>query len=179
MAPLCAKLGVVLLLLSGPAQAGATRGGFGSRGSEQVGAHPPAGGLTRYPAVVVREEVVEVQAAGPQGATPPGPGARNKSVRREQDVRRVLVSRRGQLQYCYASSFERLHRASGRVALTFSVRPSGEVKDIASNERATTLHDSALASCLISRIRTWRFPRVRGEVTRIRARFRFSPGHPR
>jgi TonB family protein len=128
--------------------------------------------------VVVREEAVAVQGARAPGAAPRETGARN-TPRREQDVRRVLASRRGQFQYCYASTFERLHRAGGTVALTFTVRPSGEVAEIALDDKASTLHDSALASCLTARMRTWRFPRIQGGATQVRARWRFSPGHPR
>lgn len=71
-------------------------------------------------------------------------------------IRRVIRSHLGQVRYCYESQLNANPSLEGKVAVTFHVGPSGLVDD--ARVASSTANSAGLEACLVSRVRTWRFP---------------------
>lgn len=71
-------------------------------------------------------------------------------------IRRIIRSHLGQVRYCYEAQLNANPSLEGKVAITFHVVASGVVDD--ARVASTTANNTGLESCLVSRVRTWRFP---------------------
>ncbi len=92
-------------------------------------------------------------------------------------IRKVIASHRDQLRFCYELALQAAPALAGKVALSFSVAPSGDVA--AAAVQSSTLASPALEACLVSRVRTWHFPvRARGAGYRVTYPFLFKPPQP-
>jgi TonB family protein len=89
-------------------------------------------------------------------------------------IRKVIASHRDQLRYCYELALQSAPSLAGKVALAFAVAPSGDVA--AASVQQTTVGNPALETCLVSRVRTWRFPvPARSPGFRVTYPFLFKP----
>jgi hypothetical protein len=74
-------------------------------------------------------------------------------------LRAVIRSHHGQIRYCYESELARHPSLAGRVAVRFFVGPDGAVGR--ADVQQSTLASATVGACLVSRVRTWRFPASR------------------
>lgn len=77
-------------------------------------------------------------------------------------VNAVIQRHRGQLTYCYEKGLQVKPNLSGRVAVNFTISPSGVV-NIAKIAHSS-LASSQVESCIISKLTTWKFPKPKGNV---------------
>ncbi|MEW5743639.1 MAG: AgmX/PglI C-terminal domain-containing protein [Myxococcota bacterium] len=75
-------------------------------------------------------------------------------------IRRIIRSHLGQVRFCYEEQLVTKPELSGKVAVTFHVSPAGMVD--AARVSTSTVGSPALETCLLSRVRTWRFPSQKG-----------------
>ncbi|MCC6332784.1 MAG: TonB family protein [Myxococcales bacterium] len=75
-------------------------------------------------------------------------------------IRRVIRSHLGQIRYCYEAQLVMQPNLSGKVAVTFHVPESGLVDT--ARVSSSTVPSPGLEACLVSRVRTWRFPSQKG-----------------
>lgn len=71
-------------------------------------------------------------------------------------IRRIIRSHLGQVRYCYEAQLTTSPSLEGKVAVTFHVNASGVVDE--ARVSSTTANSAGLEACLVSRVRTWRFP---------------------
>ncbi|GMU60557.1 MAG: hypothetical protein AMXMBFR34_23200 [Myxococcaceae bacterium] len=75
-------------------------------------------------------------------------------------IRRVIRSHLGQIRFCYEAQLVAQPNLRGKVAVTFHVPPSGLVDS--ARVSASDVSSPGLEACLVSRVRTWRFPSQEG-----------------
>ncbi len=83
------------------------------------------------------------------------------SVDREL-IRKVIQDHAAQIRYCYEQQLAINPRLQGKVAITWAIEGDGSVTNSKVDRSATTLADSSVLECMLSRVRTWRFPRPAG-----------------
>lgn len=89
-------------------------------------------------------------------------------------IRKVIASHRDQLRFCYELALQSAPSLAGKVVLSFAVAPSGDVA--AARVQETKVGSPTLESCLVSRVRTWRFPALpRSPGYRVTYPFLFKP----
>jgi TonB family protein len=80
-----------------------------------------------------------------------------------KDVINAVVNRyRSQIRACYDAALQRNPGTRGKIVVAFSIQPSGVVSSASVKE--STIGDSALETCILSRIRSWPFPRPEAPV---------------
>lgn len=100
-------------------------------------------------------------------------GGRGKSVTRvipgkttvvgglDKDViAKVIRRHQNEIKYCYESELSKDPNLAGKVAVMWTIDPSGSVADASVSE--TTLGNTTAENCMLSRIRRWRFPEPKG-----------------
>lgn len=77
-------------------------------------------------------------------------------------INRIVQQHRGEIRQCYEAARRRNPGLKGKVVVKFTIQPNGIVSyaGIASS----TVGDSALESCMVSRVRTWVFPKPEAPV---------------
>lgn len=92
----------------------------------------------------------------------------------KQLIRTVIHSKRGQIRYCYESQLSRYPTLAGKVAVKFVINSEGAVST--SSVAQSTASHAELDSCIVSRVRTWVFPKPKGGgVVIVTYPFIFSP----
>lgn len=74
-------------------------------------------------------------------------------------LRQVIHRRRAQIRYCYETRLAQVPDLAGKLSVRFTIGPEGAVA--AASSAGSTLGDDAVAHCVLSRIRSWVFPRPR------------------
>jgi TonB family protein len=92
----------------------------------------------------------------PQVEVPPSAVCGGGACLDKELIRRVIRSHLGQVRYCHESQRDANPSLEVKVVITFHVASSGLVDD--ARVASTTANDAGLESCLLSRVRTWRFP---------------------
>ncbi|MBX5484061.1 MAG: TonB family protein [Myxococcaceae bacterium] len=100
-------------------------------------------------------------------------GGRGKSVTRiipgkttvvgglDRDViAKVIQRHQNEIKYCYEQELNKDPNLAGKVAVQFTIDPSGSVAD--ANVAETTLANATTENCMLSRIRRWKFPEPKG-----------------
>lgn len=77
------------------------------------------------------------------------------------------------IQYCYETELKRDPSLRGKLVVSMSVAPSGEVTDVTVVQN--TVRSDRLAGCALSQIRDWKFPPIPSGVTTFQTPFVFSP----
>lgn len=77
-------------------------------------------------------------------------------------VQAVVERNQGQMVYCYEKAMQSKPNLKGRVAVRFVVSPSGSVS--VANIAQSSVNSSQIESCILSKMRAWRFPRPKGNV---------------
>ncbi len=75
-------------------------------------------------------------------------------------VRRVVQSHHSQLRYCFENELIRNPKLGGRVLVKWVITGDGSVSN--ASVAATTMNNSKAESCMVSRVRSWKFPPPKG-----------------
>lgn len=78
----------------------------------------------------------------------------------KQSVSAVFRRRAGAIRHCYEKRLKVVSELSGKLRVMFTIGPAGRITNIVI--QSNTTGDSALASCITSRIKEWPFPRPKG-----------------
>ncbi|WP_338865957.1 AgmX/PglI C-terminal domain-containing protein [Myxococcus stipitatus] len=89
-------------------------------------------------------------------------------------IAKVIRRHQNEIKYCYESELNKEPNLAGKVAVAFTIDPTGAVSDATVSE--TTLNNSRAEQCMISRIRRWKFPEPKGGgVVAVTYPWMFSP----
>jgi TonB family protein len=89
-------------------------------------------------------------------------------------IQKVIRRHQNEIKYCYESELNRKPDLAGKVAVAFTIDPTGSVSEASVTE--TTLGSSAAEQCMLSRIRRWKFPEPKGGgVVAVTYPWLFSP----
>jgi len=75
-------------------------------------------------------------------------------------IQKVIRRHQNEIKYCYESELNKRPDLAGKVAVAFTIDPTGSVSEASVTE--TTLGSSAAEQCMLSRIRRWKFPEPKG-----------------
>lgn len=137
--------------------------GLGLRGTGQGG-----GGMSRDTVGVgpvgTRGEgfgdgVGQIGRGGPSSLGIDEPGRVEGGLDREV-IRRVILSHRAQIRYCYEKRLNTNPGLQGKVVVEFVIGADGKVTSARAAEQ--TLADPEVANCLISKLKGWTFPEPKG-----------------
>ncbi|GAB4291420.1 MAG: hypothetical protein Kow0090_04920 [Myxococcota bacterium] len=90
-----------------------------------------------------------------------------------QQIARVVKSRLSAVQNCYETALKRNPKLQGKIVIAFTIAKDGRVKG--ADVESSTISDPSVASCIISRLRHWRFPAPDGGEVTASYPFIFSP----
>ncbi|HEY4221169.1 MAG TPA: AgmX/PglI C-terminal domain-containing protein, partial [Myxococcota bacterium] len=85
----------------------------------------------------------------------PGNGTAHGGLSGEQ-IRRVVLARRGALRACYDMEAQRNPNLRGGVTLHWVIQPDGSVSTV--SVASTTLGNPRVEGCLTRQVRAWHFP---------------------
>jgi TonB family protein len=89
-------------------------------------------------------------------------------------IAKIIRSHQNEIKYCYESELNKNPSLAGKVAVAFTIDPTGAVSD--ANVTETTLNNSTAENCMLSRIRRWKFPEPKGGgVVAVTYPWLFSP----
>jgi hypothetical protein len=87
---------------------------------------------------------------------PPPPGKLE-----DKQIADVVHAHQAEVDGCYAAAVKDQPGLVGTVQVAFVIAPSGQVSE-AQRHESTTLAAPKLASCLVDRVKSWRFPAPSG-----------------
>jgi TonB family protein len=89
-------------------------------------------------------------------------------------IAKIIRQHQNEIKYCYESELNKNPSLAGKVAVAFTIDPTGAVSDASVTE--STLGNSTAESCMLSRIRRWKFPEPKGGgVVAVTYPWLFSP----
>ncbi len=71
-------------------------------------------------------------------------------------IRRVIISRLREMKACYEKGLNRDPSLGGKIVLEWTIADQGRVSEAA--VKSSTMNNSEVEQCALSRLRTWRFP---------------------
>lgn len=80
----------------------------------------------------------------------------------EQEVRTVIQANLNQIRHCYEQLLQRSPSSSGKIKVNFKIIASGRVSTC--KIQSSTIADSIMRNCVVSRVKRWVFPNPRGGV---------------
>ncbi|MCB0390045.1 MAG: AgmX/PglI C-terminal domain-containing protein [Bdellovibrionales bacterium] len=83
----------------------------------------------------------------------------------------VVKRNLGQVIYCYEKGLQKEPDLSGRVAVRFIIAASGKVSF--AKVHSTSLRSKPVESCIVSKLKTWKFPKPYGQVN-VKVTYPFS-----
>jgi hypothetical protein len=89
------------------------------------------------------------------------------------ELERVVASRAGELRDCYERALSKNPALAGKVVFSLILRPAGD--PLIAVDDKSTLKDTALAHCAVSRMVLWPFPRPPKDSAPVILPFIFSP----
>lgn len=113
-----------------------------------------AGDLGKVRANKVRGRVVKAS----RSARTKGQGILNRA-----EIQKVVTKGLGQIQFCYEKELLKSQSLSGKVVFEWTIATNGRVTQVKTVN--ATLRSNAAIRCMISKIKTWRFPKPRGSGT--------------
>lgn len=92
-------------------------------------------------------------------------------------INAVVQRHRSEIRACYDASLQRNPNTRGKVTVAFNIQPNGIVSTASVKEGTTG--DSALENCIVSRVKTWVFPKPEAPVVTEVAAYPFylNPGN--
>lgn len=75
-------------------------------------------------------------------------------------IAKVIRRHQNEIKYCYEQELNKDPNLAGKVAVQFTIDPTGSVADASTAE--TTLNNATTENCMLSRIRRWKFPEPKG-----------------
>jgi TonB family protein len=89
-------------------------------------------------------------------------------------IAKIIRSHQNEIKYCYETELNKNPSLAGKVAVAFTIDPTGAVAD--ANVTETTLNNSTAENCMLARIRRWKFPEPKGGgVVAVTYPWLFSP----
>jgi TonB family protein len=89
-------------------------------------------------------------------------------------IAKIIRSHQNEIKYCYETELNKNPSLAGKVAVAFTIDPTGAVSE--ANVTETTLNNSTAENCMLSRIRRWKFPEPKGGgVVAVTYPWLFSP----
>lgn len=90
-------------------------------------------------------------------------------------IRRIVRNHHNEVRHCYNQGLSKDPNLRGRVAVMFTIGPSGTVPRAAVSE--STLADRSVANCVAKSVRRWKFPKPSsGGTAMVTYPFTFNPG---
>lgn len=77
-------------------------------------------------------------------------------------INRIVQQHRGEIRQCYEAARRRNPGIRGKVVIKFTIQPNGIVSY--AGVASSTVGDSVLENCMVSRVRTWVFPKPEAPV---------------
>lgn len=78
----------------------------------------------------------------------------------KDQIDKVIKRHQSEIKYCFEQEMNKDPNMAGKVAVFFTIDPTGAVSD--ANVSETTLNSSNAENCMLSRIRRWKFPEPQG-----------------
>ena len=75
-------------------------------------------------------------------------------------IRRVIHAHRDQIRYCYEQELQSKPHLAGKISVKFVISAAGGVTT--AKIEVSTMHNGSVEGCLVSRVRTWQFPKPKG-----------------
>lgn len=150
---------------------GGTRsgGGFGGGPIAVGGRSSGDGNLGRSEAAHVSRDRERREVAVVPG-TPEIRGQLDRDI-----IARVIREHRREVRSCYENELQRNPDLAGRIIVRFVISPDGAVAS--SDVQESDLGNNAVESCIVRRVRRWRFPEPRGGgIVRVSYPFVFTAG---
>jgi outer membrane biosynthesis protein TonB len=122
-------------------------GGYGTRGR--------AGGREGY-------GTISMVGSGAAYSTPVDSEALIEGGLGRDQVAAVIRRHLGEVRYCYEKGLQVKPSLRGRVAMTFVIGGNGRVKT--AHVRRSSLRSKTVESCIVRKLKTWKFPRPVGNV---------------
>jgi len=130
--------------IDGPSTKGLGRGSYGDGIGEGISG-PGRLGIKGEHAISIISENVQVLSGLPK------------------DVINAVVQRhRAEIRACYDAALQRNPNIRGKIVVAFTIQPNGVVS--ATSVKESALGDGGLEGCILSRIRTWLFPKPEAPV---------------
>ena len=89
-------------------------------------------------------------------------------------VSKVFSRRKKAVQHCYEKGLQKNHNLAGKVVIKFTIGPGGRLAAISVLSNSTG--DASVGWCIISKVRTWRFPAPVGGSVTFKNQFVLSKG---
>ena len=148
---------------------GGDTGGLGQRGiggSGGQGYGSGGAGLGSRPALRDKKARANRMAGGKPAVT----GSLDASV-----IRRVVRRHQSGIKFCYQRQLSVQPKLSGKIVVEFVIAATGRVLSASIEE--SSMGNKAVESCIVRRVRTWRFPTPKGGgVVKVRYPFVFKAG---
>lgn len=122
-------------------------GGYGTRG--RGGGRPGYGSMSLVGSSGAYSKGIKEEAVVDGGLDP-------------DEINAVIQRHIGQVRFCYEQGLQGLPALSGRVAVRFVIANTGFVN--MASVANTSLKNSPVESCIVQRLKTWKFPEPRGGV---------------
>lgn len=92
----------------------------------------------------------------------------------QQEVKTVIQANLNQIRHCYEQLLQRSPSSSGKIKVAFKIAANGRVST--ANIQSSTIRDSIMRSCVVSRVKRWQFPKPRGGLeVNVNYPFVFNP----
>jgi TonB family protein len=75
-------------------------------------------------------------------------------------IARVIRQHQSEIKFCYEQELQKTADLAGKVAVMFTIDPAGAVAD--ANVSESSLASPSAESCMLARIRRWKFPEPEG-----------------
>lgn len=72
-------------------------------------------------------------------------------------IKQVVGAHKGEVSFCYEKQLREKPKLAGKVSLTFTIGPGGDVTEVHFTEN--TVADSEVGKCISERVKKWEFPR--------------------
>ena len=137
-------------------QLGGSGGGLHTKGLNSIlrEGGGGAGRLGKVSRAKVRGRVVKVS----RGSRTQGQGILDRA-----QIQKVVNKGLGQIQFCYEKELLRNQSLSGKVIFQWTISTRGRVSQVKTVK--STMRSNAAITCMISKIKTWKFPKPRGDGT--------------
>ena len=90
-----------------------------------------------------------------------------------ETIRDVVHEHRAQVRQCYESSAARKKNLAGKVVVHFVISDEGKISEASVKE--ASLDDEGLKTCVVTAVKSWRFPKPKHGPVAINFPFQFGP----